>query len=931
MGEVLLGRNAELDALRSALQGGHAGGQALLLRGEAGIGKSALLEVASMEAVQHGMVVMGTTGVQAEGDLPFACLHQLLRPVLGHVDDLPQTQRAAIATAFGAAEGPTPELFLVALATLQLLSNAAARQPLALIVEDAHWLDRPSADALAFVARRLASDPIVMFVAIRDGYDSPLLNAHLTEMVLHPLPEPEARNLIRIHHPDLVPSVVSRLLDEAQGNPLAILELPSALESGARRGSVPLPDHLPLTARLESAFASKAEGLPGHTRTLLLVAALEDQGQLAEILRAAEIVAGAPVTVLDLEPAVSAGLVRLDGQMLRFRHPLVRSALHHAAHVTELHTAHAALADVLASEPDRSIWHRAAAVIGVDPEVAAGLEEAGRRADMRGAVETAAIAFERAAAVAGDRERQASLLLAAATKAAELGRIATMRRLVVEAESLPLGEREKARAIWIKELLDTGPAGDPARVERLVTTAGLAADAGEVDLALQLLAAAAFHCYWGDLGEREAFDVLHETEGLGLDRNDPRLLQIEAYAAPLERGADVSARLREMILPRSGEDLYLLGTAASHAGWFDEAEALLGQAATRLRVTGRLGRLAQVLQTQAWSAIFTSNYAVAMSAAEEADRLASETDQPLWQTGARIAKAMLAGLRGEADVVAKLTAGAERVALPSQVAGLLALVQYARGLSALGLGQPEEAYEHLHRLTEPGDPSRHTLVFSYAIGDLAEAATRIGRSEPAREEVRRLEPLAGPSASPWFRIALTYAQAQLAADDDAEDVYREALSEEPHAWPFMRARLQLSFGEWLRRHRQVAAARPQLRQARDAFDALGVRVWGERARQELRASGESSQHMPATLEELTAQELQIAQMAAEGLSNREIGERLFLSHRTVESHLYRVFPKLGITSRAQLTGVLISTRSPFLQTALSDSTEDPMPTSGTTQ
>ncbi|MGO9956517.1 MAG: ATP-binding protein [Solirubrobacteraceae bacterium] len=931
MSAVLLGRDAELDVLRSALQGVAACGLALVVRGDAGIGKSALLEAASAEALEQGIVVIGTTGVQAEGDLPFACLHQLLRPVLGQVGDLPQTQQAAIATAFGAAEGSAPELFLIALATLQLLSDAAARRPLALIVEDAHWLDRPSADALAFVARRLASDPIVMFVAIRDGYESPLLNAHLSEMVLHPLAEPEARKLIRIRHQDLAPSVSSRLLNDARGNPLAILELPTALESGARGGSVPLPVHLPVTARLESAFASKAEGLPGHTRTLLLVAALEDQGQLAEILQAAEVVAGSPVTVADLDPAVSAGLVRLDGPTLRFRHPLVRSALHHAAHVAELHAAHAAIAQVLASEPDRSIWHRAAAVIGVDPEVAAGLEEAGRRADMRGAVETAAIAFERAAAVAGDPQRRGSLLLGAATKAAELGRTATMRRLVVEAESLPLGEREKARAIWLNELLDTGPAGDPARVDRLVTTAGRAAGAGEVDLALQLLATAAFHCYWGDLGDREASDVLHQTEGLGLDRGDPRLLQIEAYAAPLERGAEVSARLRETVLPRSGEDLYLLGTAASHAGWFDEAVALLGRSAARLRESGRLGRLAQVLQTQAWSAIFTSNYAVAMPAAEEADRLASETGQPLWQTGARIAEAMLAGLRGEADVVAELTAGAERVALPSQVAGLLALVQYARGLSALGLGQPEKAYEYLHRLTEPGDPSRHTLVFSYAIGDFAEAATRIGRTDPAREEVRRLEPLAGPSASPWFRIAFTFARAQLAADADAEEVYRDALSEEPHAWPFMRARLQLSFGEWLRRHRKVAAARPQLRQARDAFDALGVRAWGERARQELRASGESSQRLPATLEELTAQELQIAQMAADRLSNREIGERLFLSHRTVESHLYRVFPKLGITSRGQLTEALISTRSPSLPAALSDNTEDPTPTPVTSQ
>jgi predicted ATPase len=265
MSAGLLGRDAELDALRSALRGVHASGLALLLRGEAGIGKSALLEVASAEASEQGMVLMGTTGVQAEGDLPFACLHQLLRPVLGHVDDLPQTQRAAIATAFGAAEGSAPELFLIALATLQLLSDAAARQPLALIVEDAHWLDRPSADALAFVARRIASDPIVMFVVIRDGYESPLLNAHLPEMALRPLAEPEARKLIRIRHPDLAPSVSSRLLDDVG----------AALE----RGRIGLDLKQPWIAAIQTEALGLAEDIGGLALAEVTPVAVEGRGR----------------------------------------------------------------------------------------------------------------------------------------------------------------------------------------------------------------------------------------------------------------------------------------------------------------------------------------------------------------------------------------------------------------------------------------------------------------------------------------------------------------------------------------------------------------------------------------------------------------------------------------------------------------------------
>jgi DNA-binding CsgD family transcriptional regulator len=905
MPNPLFGRSAELAVLESALDRVQGSGQALVLSGEAGIGKSALLEATATMALERGMAVMTTTGVQAEGDLPFAGLHQLLRPVLDRLDELPDAQRSAIATAFGMGDGSPPELFLVALAALQLLADAAGRRPLVLLVEDAQWLDMPSADALAFAARRIASDQVLMLIAIREGHGSPLVEAHLPELDLGPLADREARELLRIRFPDLAPNVATRLLGGAAGNPLALLELPAALGSGARGGSVALPEHLALPVRLEGAFASKVRDLPPPTRTLLLVAALESRGRLAEIVEAAGLIDDSTVTVADLDPALAANLVNFDGLQLRFRHPLVRSAVNQTARVGEVHAAHTALATVLADDPDRSIWHRAAAVIGFDREVALELEETARRAYMRGGVEVAVLALERAAALVDSPGERASLLLQAAAKAAELGRSATVSRLLGEAESLPLATADVYRAVWLRELFDAGPAGDPARVHRLVETAARAADA-DADLALRLLAAAAFRCYWGGLGTTETKEVIEGAERLvGIDETDPRLLQVIAYASPVGRGAEVAERLRSDVGSHDGRELYQLGTAAAHAGWFDLAQRLLGESAARLRDTGSLGLLVQVLQTQAWSAIFVSDFETAMLAAEETDRLAGETNQPIWQAGARIAAAVLAAVRGESDLVAELTSDAAKVGMQVQAPGLLALAQYARGLVALGTGEHERAYAELRRIAEPGDPACHQLVLCYTLGDLAEAAARTGNVAPVRARMERLRDLGAGWTSPWFRGSLAYAGAQLAGPEDAERLYREALDLDSRACPFMSARLQLTYGEWLRRNRHVAASRRHLREARDAFDAFGIDLWGERARQELRASGESSRRRAAaTLEGLTPQELQIAQLAAVGLSNREIGQRLYLSHRTVESHLYRVFPKLGISSRGQLAAVL---------------------------
>jgi DNA-binding CsgD family transcriptional regulator len=881
----------------------HARGGALILEGVAGIGKSTLLAEAQRIAGDRDMAVMSTEGVQSETDLPFAGLHQLLRPVLARVGDLPAPQREAVCGAFGMGDGAAPAPFLIALGALGLLSDAAARRPLLLSIEDAQWLDRPTADALAFVARRVESDPIAMLVAIREGYDSPLLEAGLPESHVDGLGDQAAGRLLDDAFPDLSGAMRRRLLLDAEGNALALLELAAAHGSDSRDDAV-LPARLPLTERLEQAFAARAAELPGSAGTLVLVAAADEKSYLATVLAAAEIVDGARRTLEDLVPATRAKLIELDGEEVRFRHPLVRSAIYQAASVAQRHAVHAALAELFADDPDRRGWHRAAAAVGPDPVAASELEEAGRRALRRGAVTTAAAAFERATSLTQDPVQRRHLLLEAAATASDLGRAETVIRLLREADSLQLSPRERAQRMVIEDGLHEGLVGDPIRVRALVTTASEAATGGDRDLALDLLVAAAARCYWGSLRD-EGLEVVRAAEALGVEGDDHRMMFIQAFAAPIERDAVVLRELDRTVAPDDAAELYLRGMAVVLAGAFDRALPMLTASAERLREQGRLPMLAQVLAVRAWAALEVADFAVAIPAAEEAGRLWSETGNPLWETGARIAQATLAALRGDRSAVEALTAKAEGVALPAGAAALLSLVQYARGMLELGQGRHAEAYEQLRRIAVPGDPAWHHLTVCHTFGDLAEAASHSGHRDMALALMPEIEARAARTPSPWLHAQMLHARVQLAADDEAQEVFAATLSRDLTAWPFIRARLQLAHGEWLRRHRQRRESRAPLRAARDAFDALGVDPWAERARRELRASGESSRlRSRDALDELTPQELQIVQMAALGLSNREIAQRLYLSHRTVESHLYRVFPKLGVTSRAQLVGAL---------------------------
>lgn len=902
----LFGRESEVRYLTDLVGRVRDRGGAVVVRGEAGIGKSALLAEVSRSAAAEGMRVLGAAGVESEARLAFAGLHQLLRPILPLQDGLAVLQRDAVRAAFGMTNAVAPDLFLIALAALNLVAEAATQGPVLLVVEDAHWLDRASADVLAFVARRLESDPVVLLAAVRDGHPSSFDDAGLPELRLRRLDDGPASALLASHAPALRPAVRERLLGEASGNPLALVELPIAL--GSLDAGAVLPSRwLPLTARLEYAFAARVSGLPERTRTLLLVAALNDVPSLSETLDAASLILGNEVGVADLAPAVTAGLVEADVAEVWFRHPLMRSAIRYRAGVPERLAAHAALATLLADDEGRRVWHRAASSDRPDEVVAAELEAAAGHALRRGGVVSAVAALEHAARLSGDPARRAERLLRAADLAVELGRKEVVMRLLNAVEPLELSSQQRARIVWIRESFDDGMRDTTEGARMLATLAETVAADGDIDLAIRILWGAALRCFWSEPGVEARQRIVAVAESMPVDESDARLLAILAYAAPIERGAAVNERLRRLATQggRDAQTDRLLGTAAVLVGAFDLAETLSAASVAGLRAQGRLGLLARALGAQAWSAVHLVDVAVAIPVSEEAGRLARETSQPFLYGIVRAAEATLAALRGEQDRVEALTAEAERVGLPVGARPVLATVQLARGIAALGAGRFAEACAHLLRMHDSADPAYQVAFRCYALAELADAAVHCGQRDAVLGILEEMESVALRTSAPSLHAGLRLARALLADDADAEPLFRQACDAELSRWPFMRAHAQLAYGEWLRRRRRMSESRSPLRAARDTFDALGTGPWSGRARQELRAAGEASDSQaPLVRDRLTPQELQIVQMAADGLTNREIGERLYLSHRTVSSHLHRVFPKLGVTSRSELGAAL---------------------------
>ena len=906
----LQGRAQDIALIDHLIERVDQGGSTLVISGEPGIGKSALLEVARHRASERGFSILSMTGVLAEVHLPFAALEQALRPLMKGAVGLVPRQRSALLAAFGMHDDTgAPDIFLVALATLSLLSERATREPLLFVADDAQWLDQATYDVLAFISRRLSSDPILLVVAMRGDFKSSLGDASTLRMRLSGLDEADAERLLDANAPGLLAELRSRFLREASGNPLALVELPRG-ERATEAGDAPW---LPLTDRLERAFSSRLSDLPHIARLLLFVTAENDGTSLHEILSASEVVLGERVGIDAMAPAVAAKLIEIDGTEVRFRHPLVRSAMHQAADPAIRHRIHAALAAVIHDQLDRQLWHRAAATIGPDDELASEYDQMAKRALRRGAVAMAIEVLESAARLSSTARARSDRLLRAAELAADLGQPELMERLLRQADIDESNQLALVRIAWCREISQPPGVNDPAKILALIGFAARAHAAGAIDLAGNLLWRAAQRCWWSSASDELCAKVHDAATRLELPETDPRLIAISAYLEPLRRGADLYLKLQGLAGTAHSDPsaARILGSTANVIGTFDISVNFLAESSAALRTQGRLSDLARVLFAQGWAETEVGDWRGAMREAEESARLAEETGGLPWIAAATILKARLAGMQGNLEQSDAYAAQAEALALSIGASFLLAMLQIARGVSAIGAGRHWEAYEHLRRLFTPADPAFNFGLQFFGLADFVEAAVSSGNADAASGVLDAIERVSAPTPVPWVGTMLQYGKALLAAPEDAEQFFLQGLGSAAKKWPFLRARFLLAYGGWLRRQRRSANARAPLREARDMFDALGASPWSDRAREELRASGETSRRRTEQVwDTLTPQELHIAQLAAEGLSNKEIGARLYLSHRTVGYHLHRIFSKAGITSRSGLRPVLASISRP---------------------
>jgi DNA-binding CsgD family transcriptional regulator len=895
--DELIGRDEESEVVDSLV--GHIadGGGSILIRGEPGIGKSALLARARWQATAMEAQTLTAVGVESEAEFAFAGLYQLLRPILGLASALPEPQGQALQAAFGVTAEGRPDLFLVAMASLQILSRAAESAPVVACADDVHWLDRASVQVLAFIARRLENEPVVLLAAVRAGYQTPIEHAGIRVLDLQRLSPLASGQLLDLRAPDLHPIMRARVLAEAAGNPLALVELPRTVpQSGLSLAPTTL------TARLEQAFAARLRDLPPKTRLVLLAAALDSRASLAEVLAAAH----AALSVI--EPAVGAGLIDIGEGEIRFRHPLIRSAVREAANSGEVLEMYGALAEVV-SDQERRLWHRAMAAVGRDEEVAAELERYASAAVRRGAVTAAAAALERAAGLTPNPRTKGHRLVSAAELGYELGLSDVVVRLADEARQLDVGSSDRARLAWLGEMTSGNVWVEPGAAKTFVTIARqIANDGGDPDMALSSLVPVAHRAWWTRTRPTTRRYLVEAAHSLSVPAGDPRVLAVTALANPEESGPAVMSHVSRVRLHevRDAIAAMYVGIAAEKSGDFPLGARFLSAAVDGLRDQVRLGLLTQALVHYSWAATLAGEWTAAAAAASEGAALAHETSQPQFGFTGELIGTLVSALRGNDPDTDGVLAQPEWSSFAMNGGPLLATAHLARAAAALGDGRHEAAFVALWPVFDEKDAVFHRFMRWPSVLDLVEAATGSGQLERAAAVVADLEAIATRSKPAILSAGLSCARPLLASDAAAGDLYESALSQDLDGTPFLRARTLYSYGRWLRRQRHKAAARIPLRNSLALFDALGARRWGERAREELRATGESvgRRRPPDASERLTAQELHIAQLAARGLSNREIAERLFVSHRTIGSHLYHIFPKLGITARTQLRNAL---------------------------
>ncbi|MEH0416568.1 ATP-binding protein [Streptomyces sp. B21-083] len=893
----------------------------LVVTGQPGAGKSVLLDAVGRTALRAGLRVLRCRGCEGESGLPFAGLHQLLRPVLDLAGGLPVRQRAALLGVFGLdpeqSEDAAPDPLLTSLGALTLLSDAASRGPLLLVVDDAHWLDVGTLDVLAFVARRLEGEPVAMVLATRDNAVPPQFARERRQLTVEPLPPAAAGRLLDLQPEPPVGRARSRILDQAAGVPLALVELARAVSRDPATGQNGVTDALPLTDRLEAIFAAELPELPAPTRRLLLLAAAAETAELPVILSAA----GDTADPADWRPAERAGLVRIDDGRLHFRHPLIRSAVYQSASYAERHAAHIALADVLAGDPDRRAWHRAAAVFGVDEQAAQGLEDSAGRAQRRGGYAAAAAALERAARLSPDPDVRSRRLVRAATLAMHAGHPRWVSELATHVLTLT-----DDPAVLAEASLRAGWA--LAVTTRFEDSLGFLLPVAEAavetrpDLTLDALSTATTPAYHsGDPSFRERIQRI--TERVPPQDDESGRAWALAGCDPARHREQALALLRstDWIEPPPGHSeatapdrrlsrLVVVGAAAWVLDETAEAVRLLGAALDHLRRSPTAGANATVANALALALYESGSWTRARTIFDESYRTAAEAGLEIVAAGSPVVGATILALRGDTEAArAAVQRAIHGIDLPNS-RSLQVRTHYALGAAALAEGDHAGAYSRFRAVyTQDAEPEPvHFHASHYYLADLTAAAVRTGRADEAHRIVdatrRRL---AAGGVSARLAAVLHRADALLSEGDEAEEHFIAALADpDGEQWLFERALVRLDYAEWLRRRRRSVEARPHLTAALVAFERVGARPWTERARAELRAAGvtPTSTAPRDVLAELTPQQLQIARLAAAGLTNREIGERIFLSPRTVGFHLYRIFPKLGVTGRAQLRDAL---------------------------
>ncbi|MFJ5231741.1 AAA family ATPase [Kitasatospora sp. NPDC088391] len=899
---MLYGRGTERAALDRLLAGaadGRAG--ALVLRGEPGIGKTALLAAAAEAA--RGWQVLRAAGVESEARLPYAVLSQLLGPALDRAAGLPGPQRAALQRTLGLADGPVGDRLLVGLAVLTLLGDLAEDAPVLVLLDDLQWADQESAEALHLAARRLGAERVALLLATRADGPEP---AGLPELRVGPLDEAAAAELLRRAAPRLADP--AGVLAAARGNPLALVELP---DGGA-------PGGLPPAGRLRLAYHGQVSRLPRAAQRWLLLAALEETGAPEVLLRAA---AECGLTTEDLRPAEEQGLLRIDLTAGRaaFRHPLLRSALVDRAPLADRLAAHAALARAHGpGEPLRRAWHLALAATGRDDAVAEELAAAAAGAALRGGHTGASAAYERAARLSQDPSRARELTVQAVEAALEAGETDRAERLALAADGPGADPVTRAHLLHARGVAEFWRGEHRTAHRRLREAAALVAATAPGPAARVLVQAV--HAAWYD-DAAAVRDTLGALTALELPADDPLVPLVAQLAAALGEhtgepaGRNPAARPAEPGLPEAERaaraagaavpvDLVLPCGAALVPGHDEEVLDLSRRLVREARATGAFGTLPTLLFFLAEAELFDGRPGPAAEHAAEALALAEDSGQPLWAGQLHGFLAHLAALRGAEDACRAHAAEAR-----ARGGAGTPWAQWALGLLELGAGRAEDGYARLAALS--GGAQHFQVAAIRSVPDLVEAAVRLRAVDPSAVEalagpVARFERWAAHSGRPWARALVHRCRALLAPDELAERCYRDALAahaEQPRPWE--QARTELLHGEWLRRARRKTEARAPLRSAERTFRRLGAPSWAERARLELDATGASPAGAPAgAVAGLTPQESQIVRLAAQGLSNRDIAAQLFLSARTVGHHLYKAYPKLGVASRAELPGVL---------------------------